>query len=240
MIICSQCGVALEEKMTVCPLCNTPVNQQPVTDSTGKEHEAEPDEKFMADFVKLTKIQKRKLFWELSGIILFSGILVTLITDLVITGNITWSRYSITICLVLFINTTLLSFWRNRLLVFLGGSFISTSVLLVLLDVYNEKAGWGTQLGIPLLLALYLIIFILVLFNRATRQHGFNMLGYIFLAIGLYALCIEGFVDRYVQGEIAFRWSLIVLVSMIPIAIILFFFHYRLNKGIELRRFFHI
>ena len=32
-------------------------------------------EKILSDYVNLTRYQKRKLFWELSNIILFSGIL---------------------------------------------------------------------------------------------------------------------------------------------------------------------
>jgi choline-glycine betaine transporter len=40
--------------------------------------------------------------------------------------------------------------------------------------------------------------------------------------------------------EISFHWSLIVFVCLVPIAAILFYIHYRLNRGIELRRFFHI
>jgi len=180
------------------------------------------------------------LFWEMSGIILFSGILVTLIINLVLSKSITWSRYSITVCLVLFANISLLSFWRHRLFLLLGGSFVTTSLLLILLDMYNQKIGWGTQLGIPLLLSFYLVIIVLTWIIRKTKQHGFNVLGYIFLSVGFLSLCIEGILSWYFKSDFRFQWSLIVFACMTAIAAILFFIHYRLNRGMDLRRFFHI
>jgi hypothetical protein len=241
MKICPQCGVEFEEDMLLCPLCNYSglsgqagmINGNPA----GKDRRKE---KFLSDYVQLTRVQKRKLFWELSGIVLFSGILVTGIIDVVTSGSITWSGYTITVCLVIFANITLLSFWRHRLLLLLGGSFLTTSLLLVLLDMYNDRIGWGTQLGIPLLLSLYLIIFVLTWLIRITKQHGFNILGYFFLATGVLSISTEGILSRYFLDKFVFRWSLIVFACMVPIAAILFFFHYRLNRGVELRRFFHI
>jgi hypothetical protein len=171
---------------------------------------------------------------------LFSGIIVTLIIDLVSSGTITWSSYTITTCLVLFANTTLFSFWRHRIFFMLGGSFITTSILLLLLDLYGKKAGWGVQLGIPLLLSLYLMVCFLTLMIRYSKQHGFNLLGYFFLSFGMLALCVETILSRYFMHRITLQWSLIVMACMIPIGAILFFIHYRLNRGIELRRFFHI
>jgi hypothetical protein len=159
--------------------------------------------------------------------------------DVLTSKNITWSRYTITICLVLFANFTLLSFLRHRLLLLLGGSFLSSSLLLVLLDMYNQKLGWGSQLGIPLLLAFYIVVLVLALLVKKSRHQGLNILGCFFLAAVIYFMCIEIIISYY-KGNVVFHWGLIVFVSVIPIAAILFFIHYRLKKGIELRRFFHI
>jgi hypothetical protein len=241
MRICPRCGVELDEKMNECPLCNYSVTDvQVLSKDTSQVREKVQGEKILSDFVNLTRNQKRKLFWELSNIILFSGILVTLMINVISAKGITWSKYSITICLVLSANVTLFSFWRHRLMILLGGSFLSTSLLLILLDLYNERMGWGTQLGIPLLFSLYMVILALTLVIRFTKQHGFNILGCFFLALGFLALCIDGILSGYLSGKIAFHWSLIVFVCMVPIAAILFHIHYRLNKGVDLKRFFHI
>jgi hypothetical protein len=241
MKICPQCGVELEEPVQICPLCRYAVNNGRVDpkESSRVEDERQYD-RLLSDYVKLTKDQKRKLFWELSGIVLLSCVLITLIIDIVTSGSITWSRYSISVCLVLFANFTLLSFWRQKLWLLLGGSFISTSSLLVLLDIYNKSIGWGTKLGIPLLLSLYLMIFVLTWIIRITKQPGFNVLGYCFIAAGVLCVCTEGILSFYCAAQLVLRWSLIVFACMIPVAAMLFFFHYRLNRGTDLRRFFHI
>jgi hypothetical protein len=241
MKICYNCGVELDEHMQACPLCHFSSFDQPAEPTENSSFLTDQqNERLLSDYVKLTKVQKRKLFWEMSGIILFSGILVTLMIDVVTTKGITWSRYSVTVCLVLFANVTLLSFWRHKLFILLGGSFITTSLLLVLLDLYNNKVGWGSQLGIPLLLSIYLIIYIMTRLFRIIKRHGFNILGLVFIASGVLSLCIEAVLSRYFTNKITFEWSLIVFACMVPISAVLFFIHYRLNRGIELRRFFHI
>ena len=240
MKICPQCGVELDEQMSVCPLCRSDLDHQ----SNKKENPGlqpdQPGERFYIDYSRLTTKQKRKLFWELSGIILFSGILVTLIIDLVTSQSITWSGYTVTVFLVLFANTTLLTFWRHRILILLGGSFLSTSALLVLLDLYNKSIGWGTRLGVPLLFAFYMIILLLTMVTRVTKNQGFNILGHCFIAAGIMTMCIEGILSYYFLKEVSFSWSLIVIACMVPISAILYFLHYRLKRGMELRRFFHI
>jgi hypothetical protein len=241
MKTCPLCGVELEDNMHECPLCKYSDEEHHITDDeAGNDLTGQRREKFLSDFVRLTKNQKRKLFWEISGIILFSGILITSMIDLVTSESITWSRYTITVCLVLFVNVTLFSFLRHRLFYLIGGSFLSTSLLLILLDLYNERIGWGTQLGVPMLLSFYLIVFVLIWLIRKTKHHGFNVLGYFFLAVGLLLICTEGTLSEYLIHKIQIRWSLIVFASVVPIAAILFYIHYRLSKGIELKRFFHI
>jgi len=238
MKTCPRCGVDFEENLTICPLC--------LYSETGSAENSESIEPEAADlrtltgYGRLSKRQKRKLFWEISVIVLLSGILVTMIIDLISTGLISWSKYTITACLLLFVNITLFSFLRHKLLLLLCGSFITTSLLIILLDIYSNKMGWGTQLGVPLLLSLYLAIYLIAILFRKNSQHGFNMLGYIFMATGLLSMWIELCVSRYFQGRIKLSWSLIVMVCMLVIAGILMYFHHRLKKGAELRRFFHI
>jgi hypothetical protein len=112
--------------------------------------------------------------------------------------------------------------------------------LLVLFDLYSKGIGWGTRLGIPMLFSLYLIVFLFALVLRFTRQHGFNILAWLFLAAGLLALCLDGILSVYTCGMINLHWSLIVMVCIVPVAAILFYIHYRLIRGIELKQFFHI
>jgi len=135
MIYCKNCGVELEESMNYCPLCGESIDEKAVKKEYEKSAQPRPKEKLFSDYESLTQKQRRKLFWEVSGIILISGIIVTLIIDLMINKSITWSKYSVTVSLVLFVNTTLITFWRHKILLLFVGSFVSTSVLLILFDM---------------------------------------------------------------------------------------------------------
>jgi hypothetical protein len=238
MNICKNCGVELEEHVQQCPLCGLSINESTIKSDQQRTNLI--DEKLYSEYESLTSEQRRKLFWELSGIILFSGIVVTLIIDLITSRSVSWSKYCITVCLVLFVNTTLISFWRQRTVLVFAGSFVSTSVFLIVLDLFTQNIGWGIKLGIPLLFSFYLITVVLTCMIKYSRYPGLNVIANFLLAIGIFTICIEGIISFYMHNHVTLHWSLIVMVCMIPMASVLFFIQYKLKKGIDLKRFFHI
>jgi hypothetical protein len=239
MRYCDKCGVELDDSMERCPLCGLTSDESPGIDDIKPDHVLFKN-RVIKDFESLSKSQQRKLLWELAGITLISGIVVTLIINFILTKNISWAKYNLTASLALYITITLFTFWRHKPLALFFGSLLSTSALLVLLDVFSSQGGWGIQLGLPILLSFYVLLLIVIWLVSLSRQKGFNILAIIFIAIGLFSICIEGSISYYLLRGFQLRWSLIVSASMIPISAILFFVHYRLKTGIDLRRFFHI
>jgi hypothetical protein len=163
MKYCKHCGVELDENMSFCPLCGELISDDgQMQDEQREFHRLKQEEKIISDYKELTQMQKRKMFWELSAIILVSGIIVSFIIDLVLNQGITWSKYTITVCLVLFVNITFLAFWQKRIFLLFTVSFVSTSILLMLLELYARNIRWSITLGIPLVFAAYLITFGLI------------------------------------------------------------------------------
>jgi len=238
---CKNCAVELEKNMNFCPLCGEPVISSYLGNNeyiTIRKQACE--EKQFTDFQKLTPREKRKFFWEISGIIFLSGIVITLIIDLIANSRISWSRYPITICAVLFINVTLIFFLYHKYVLLLLGSFVSTSSLLILYDMFNNNLDWGIKLGIPLLLAAYLIIFFFIIVTRQVKKPGLNIVAYSLIASGLLAICTEGIILLHTINRLRFEWSIIVMASVLPVSVLLLFFHHRVIKGVNLKRFFHI
>lgn len=239
MEYCKNCGVELEEHMKVCPLCNESAQDTGKPEVAGSKTDAGITEMY-PKFDRLTHKQQHKFFWELSGLILIAEIIITALIDFIINKSITWSKYSITVSLVMLVNITLFTFlWQRKLLLILL-SFLSTSVLLILLDLYNQNIGWGIQLGIPLLFSFYFWVILLMMVTKYTKQRGLNILAYYFLAVGFFTLCVDGIISLYKTDVLQVQWSIIVIVCAVPISAILMYIHYRLNKGIYLKRFFHI
>ncbi|MBN1926481.1 MAG: zinc ribbon domain-containing protein [Prolixibacteraceae bacterium] len=241
MNLCKNCGVELDINMNYCPLCG-----QKSTQSDSLFSDKKPEKKeFKAinepyNLNELSASQKRKVFWELSAIILASSVVVSFIIDLIISKEINWSKYPITIGIFLFINISLISFIPKKIFILLSGSFISTSLFLIILDLYIHNLGWGFKLGIPIIFFIYLIVFFLTVVVKKSRQKGINLIAYFLIAAGIMGLCIEGILSLHLLNRFELRWSIILLVSLLSASGILLFIHYRLKKATDLKRFFHI
>ena len=241
MIQCNKCGVELEENANFCSLCGEPLlkmtSENLSINNSGKTLQ---QEKLSLDFQQLTGFQKRNVFWKISGIILISGIIITLLIDFVGSQSITWSKYPATICFVFFINLTLNTYLHKKIILLLAVSFLFTSVMFILFDVYAGETGWELKLGVPVILALYITIYSLIFLMRNAKQKGLNIIAYSLIAAGLLCIYTEAIISIFFQSSLTFGWSLIVLISVAFISMLLFYIHYRLKKATDLKRFFHI
>lgn len=241
MNVCNYCGVELDAEMNFCPLCghksNTPIASGKKGAKNSPKMEAHPED---FNFEKLTLQQKRKLVWELAAFVLVLTTVVTFIIDLLITKQVTWSKYTMTIGGVLLIDVSLVLLLKKRVLLMLSGFFLSTSLLLFLLDLYNKNLDNGLTLGIPILFFIFLVVFLLVLLIRKARQKGVNIIAYSLMAAGIICMCIEGIITLHTQNLLKFEWSIIVLISVLPVSAILLFVHFRMKRATNLKKTFHI
>lgn len=242
MKYCENCGVELDQSMDECPLCH-----KPATGNKGQTESQQPHStSFPAPKKNIPpkndreKKQNRKLFWELTVLIFFSVAIITLLIDLFTSHQFSWSKYSVGISLVLIINSSLFSFLRHKPIILIGGSFTSIAILLLLLDYFEKSTGWGLMLGIPLLLLLYLFILCIILLIKYLKEKGINFIALILSAASIICLVVEILLDNYMYHQIAIGWSMYVVLSALPVAGILLFVHYRMKKGRELNRLFHV
>jgi hypothetical protein len=241
MTTCPNCGVELNENANFCSLCGEPLLHSQSGDAEWiQSRKVVQEKKLRSEYQRLTRFQKRMIFWEISGLILLSGSLITFLIDLIGNESITWSKYPVTVSLALLINITLLTFWHKKSSRWLSLSFLTSSLLIILLDIYGGGTGWGMHLGIPLLLAAYITLFGLILMIRRARQKGLNIVAYSLITVGLLSVCTDGIISLYVIHRLHFNWSLIVLIATVMIAGLLLYMHYRMKKVTDLKRFFHI
>lgn len=240
MAYCNYCGVELDLNVTVCPLCGLNVGEKKMLPQRDKLKNFVFKNRITSEIEQMSPNQKRKLFWEISGIILVSGIVVTLIINLIVNKEISWSKYNLIASLSLLANISSVTLLHKRHVFIVLTSFLANAVLLLLLDLISLNIGWGIKLGLPILISLYALIIIILWLTRIANNRGFNILAIIFLATGIFLICTEVFISLFFKNSIRLSWSIIAGASIIPIVAILFFVHYKLKTGIELRRFFHI
>jgi hypothetical protein len=235
MITCKKCLVELDDNVKHCPLCGTPT----ADDVTGESS---------ADNVKFIKTKRlapderhlvRRILWQIIAILLFSGIIATLVIDLTTNQKITWSIYPVSICMIVFSYASLLAFWQTKLMYqMLAGWFLSTALLFII-NNFSSTALWTIYIGIPILFAANLISIILIVVFKIVSVKGLNLLAYTFVAIAVLCISIEGIISRYFAGEIILRWSIIVAACLLPVTAALIFMFHRTRSNSTLQKIFH-
>ncbi|WP_207515197.1 DUF6320 domain-containing protein [Longitalea luteola] len=232
MSICKNCGVELENDMQYCPLCGVGVSSV--------ENGKTTDPKGLPAFNKAMSQPQKKFTWEIVSLVLLSCLATTIIIDLITNKRITWSEYPVTISLVIFSYVSLFAFWHQQAIIQMAGSFLLSSVFLLILDVLKDGIAWPVKLGIPLLFAGNVITAMLIMVIRLSKVKGINLIAYAFLGASLLCICIEGILSMFKMGVIFFRWSIIVAACCVPVILVLLFVHLRLKKGRSLQKTFHI
>lgn len=233
---CKNCGVELEDNMLNCPLCGAPVNDNSGSKVPGSNFIAEQP---LFGQAKMSRPQK-KFTWEIVSVILLSGAIASFIVDFFINKGVTWSEYTVAIGLTIFSYVSLFAFWEQRTIVEIIGGFIISSFFLILLDALTKGISWSVQLAIPLLFTANFILIILIVIIRRSKFKGVNLIAFSFIAAAMLCICTDAVLSYFKNHFFRLRWSIIVSACVIPVSVVLFFVHYRLKKGRNLKRAFHI
>lgn len=234
MIICKNCNVELEENMPNCPLCGEPVT------GNGNNHLILASRQHAFPYSQKMSRPQKKFTWEIVSLILLSGIITTLIIDYIITKQITWSEYPVAISLIIFTYVSLFAFWHQRTIIQMTGGFIISSFFVVMLDALTADINWSFKLGIPILFEGNLLTAALIAVFRLSKYKGINLLAYAFLGAAMLCICIEGVLSYSKTKSFQLDWSVIDAGCIIPIVLLLLFTHFRLKKGRNLEKTFHI
>lgn len=237
MAYCKNCGVELEDDMEICPLCGVPAGQQPAEQLQANEPIS--SQSVVQGQEGMTRPQ-RKFIWEIVSITIFSAVLATLAINLIINGRITWSEYPVAICLIVFSYVSIFAFLDQKALVAIIGGFLASSVFLLIIDELTGGIGWIAKFGIPFLFSGNAIATGLFFAIRLTKKKGVNLIAYFFIAAALFCICIEWLLHFFTPEPFHLRWSLIVSACVLPVALVLFYVHYRVMKMGTLERIFHI
>jgi hypothetical protein len=234
MNFCTNCRVELEDDLTSCPLCGFIIGTTDITEIKDKS------EHYPSDIILLHKKEIRRHIWELYGIISFSGITVCTIVDLVIHKMLSWSLYADTSILASWICLTLILLAFRKYFLIIPGLLITILSMLFLFNIFSPPVNWFYGIGLPITIALFVAVSIVILLWKLAHFRGFNILAIAFFVLSGFCIVTEVFIDKYLSNAVDIRWSAIVGVSILPIALVLLFVHYRMKKGKRLDSYFHI
>jgi hypothetical protein len=232
MILCGNCGIELDDGLEICPLCGRHLGN-----NGEQEHIVN---NYPSDIIHLHKKENRRHLWELSGIIAFSGITVCTIVDLLVSKGLRWSLISDVSISAAWITLTLFLFAFKRTLTIVVLLMLTILTALFFIDLIGTGRKWFFPVGLPVTIAAFITAGTIIILYKIAHFKGLNIIAAAFIILSGFCIITEMILDKYLKGFVNLRWSLIAAVSILPVALIFFFYHYRLKKGNRLDSFFHI
>ena len=216
MSYCVNCGVKLKQSEKVCPLCNTKV----INPNNLKD-------KFTPAYSQVVEKHKginKKYLCKLITVVLICAAIITVLCDLIFTGNITWSIY--VIASILFLDSKL-SFilFKNKFIPLIIDLF-ATEILIYVIAYLNNGLHWFYYLVCPF---IFIIWFYIVLCAFVLSKKEYNLLrrfSVAFSFISVILLTIEMCVDMFKYEKILINWSIYAVLPITIIGLILFIISY--------------
>lgn len=227
MAICKNCGVDLGEGNDKCPLC------QPSDIRNGRAISA-------ADLFRLSRIQNTRHLYEITMLLLVSGVIITLAIDTVFGRGMSWSLMTTTALGYLIVFISAIYLLRRRPYLVITVAMAATLVFLWLTDILTGHSGWFRNLASPLTVAAALLTAAVLFLNSLSRYKGLNLLASILVALAIFFVIMECLIDRIHTGSFNPQWSVVTAASLVIIAMFFIFIHYRLKRGRSLGRLFHV
>lgn len=234
MSYCVNCGVELNEDLTFCPLCNTPVVNPVAHPVSVPAHSAFPKEKGQVDVVK------RKDLAILLTIVLSSTALTCGLLNLFVFNHMLWSIPIIGVCVVLWVLAIPAVIYTKFTLYssfFLDG--IAVGFYLYALTYITDGNQWFFSLAMPIVILLTLLLEIFLFLCIHLPLSSLTTALYIFAEIPIFCICLELLIDNFIGSALRLSWSAIVLTicAIIIIALITVLSRSRLRN--EVRRRLH-
>jgi hypothetical protein len=232
MAICVNCGVELDDGLRLCPLCG----KNPLI----KSEQGDISDNYPSGIIRVQRKENRRYLWELSGIIAFSGIAVCTIVDLLTSKGLRWSLFSDVLIAAAWIILTLFLFANRKPFILVSLLMLTVVAALFLIDMIAAGQKWFFPVGFPMIIAAFFTTGIITILYRTAHFKGLNIIAAALIILSGFCIITEMILDKYLNGSVDMRWSLITAISILPVALVFFFYHYRLKKGNRLDSFFHV
>lgn len=239
MSYCPNCRVELAPDAEFCPLClgrsevAPETANQPLVSKPGVERNAE-------EATKLSRDEKRRVAMELLTVSIVMALTVSLATDVLFSHGFSWSRYvGLILAMVWLFSFMPLALW--------GHPWYVCAILapalplgLFLWGLFYGSHTWFFPVGLPIALCLEIAVIGSILFLRLQPRWGLNVPGVLLAASGFLCCGIDAIVLSFRNGSYGLSWSVVVVVSVIPVAGLFFYLHYRILKQASLKKLFRL
>ncbi|MCT4544009.1 MAG: hypothetical protein N4A63_10750 [Vallitalea sp.] len=217
MPYCSKCGVEVENSIKKCPLCEYPIPN--INDTKEYFDNGFPE----AENIYKNRVSniKNKVFYTLI-LVLFFSIPILLSVNAFFPAVRLSINYVIS-CIIAAMFYIYFLFGYLKLAYNILGIGITSIILTYKLDSIDNSITWFYKYALIIILLVIFIVYVyLYLYKRSKHQNQLIYIpSYIFSAIGILCICIEGLISYRFKNYIKLTWSVIVLISTFSICILL-------------------
>jgi predicted nucleic acid-binding Zn ribbon protein len=238
MALCPNCKVEVGNSVRHCPLCRSAI--QP-GDANPAPHMAYPDRILDPDdHYKLTPREKRKVFLELYTACSLIAAGVVLAINILIDHRLSWSLYPLASFAFLWLLVGIPQLLAGR--PWLAFAFLGPSgpLFLLALDAMDGSFEWFFSLGLPIALLIEAVALACWVLASGARRKGINVIAIILTGAVLVCVGLEMILNLSSAGRLYVSWSAIVMIAGLPLAVFLFYTHYRIVNKASLRKLFHL
>lgn len=211
---CVKCGVELADSESKCPLCGTPVFHPEISRPEG-EKPYPPDHKLAPEDVNRSGI----LF--VLTVLFALPLVITLLCDWRINGDITWSGYVAGAILVVY-TIIILPLWFKgpNPVIFVPADFAVIALYLLYIN-FATGGRWFLRFALPVTGGLMLIVTAVVALMRYVRRGYLFIFGGAMLLTGAYMVLVEYLLNITFHVHEAFFWSFYPLAGCTILGIML-------------------
>ncbi len=229
---CIKCGVKLMEENKPCPLCNT-VPYHPDIEAV----EATP--LYPADRFPPAQVSPKGALIVISTIVFLMPMVITLLCDLQISGQVTWSGYVIGALLSLYVMCVLPYWFRKpNPVVFVPCGFAAVGVYLLYINLATGGA-WFLSFALPIVGWIGLVVTAVVTLLRYVKRGVLYIIGGAQIAIGAFMPVMELLLNITFHRPMVFLWSVYPLAALVLLGgMLIFLAIYRPARETMERKFF--
>ena len=237
MSYCVQCGVKLEQSLTSCPLCHTPVINPNELKSKNISGGMGP---FATVKGEVEPMKKHDMGLWLT-LVLGSTALACGILNLFVFDHNYWSIPVIGACIILWIFFCPRMF-LPKIPVFINLIAGAVSVIFyeLAITLMTHSDLWFFKLVLPITLVIMGLIVLYAILYRFVSTSLIASALYLFIDAAILSIAIECFVDKFLRQEIHIFWSAIVfsVCAVISVALIAILSIKRLRETVRKRLHF--
>jgi hypothetical protein len=186
---------------------------------------------------ELVSVLRRSVRRSVVGIGLTVAI-VLMIIDIGSGNGVNWAPIALAPVIALTVVVALPFLARSWWIAFLG-SIVTIAGMLAVLDLLaNGEFDWFAPVAVPIVAVIALVVMTVQML--LPRVPGVNKAGVVLAGVAVVTTAVDGTIALYRGGGFALSWSLIVLISVLPVAVLMSLLHVTILRYIDLRRRFHL